>query len=50
MHQNNGRRSLNQNHSKRKHTELAWKPEVGKNHTERGEFYYNNGDYRRASL
>jgi len=29
-YQNNGGRSSNQNHSKRKHTLLTWKPEVGK--------------------
>jgi len=47
-HQNNGR-SLNQNHSKRKHTDLTWKTEVGKT-TERGEFHYINGDYMWDSL
>jgi len=34
-HKNSGERSLNQNHSKHKYTNLTWKPEVGKPYRER---------------
>jgi len=45
-HQNNGRRSLNQNHSKHKHNVLHEKPKWEKPRKEKGELYYKNGDYR----
>jgi len=51
-HQNNEGRSIDQNHNKHNHIELTWKLEVGKTteRDDRGEFHYNNGDYRWASL
>ena len=45
-HQNNGGRSLNQNHSKHKHRDYTWNPEVGKTTGREENSTINNGDYR----
>jgi len=44
------KRDVKTNHDKHKHTKLTWKCEKKKPRRERGEFHYNNDDYRWASL